>query len=142
MIEFRALPGVEGRMALLAGSWESEGTVVRRRRVHVRRAMTADAISREAFEPPSCALLMARFAIESRMCAKQRESILVIANLVDRGLPATYGVAAIALRALHTSAVDVSVAVATFTADVAEHRFYVTLRTSDALVHAAQGITS
>ena len=137
VIKLCTLPGVEGCVALLAGSRESQGTVVRRSRIHIRRGMTADAVGRESFEPSCCALLMARFAIESRMCAKQRESILVIANLADRCLPATYGVAAVALRALHTSAVDVSMAVAALTADIAEYRLNVTLRTSHCLVHTA-----
>lgn len=137
VIEPCSLPRIKRRMTLLAGGGEAERPVVRGRRLHIRRRVTADAIGRESFKSSCCALLVARFTIQSRVRPEQGEAILVIADLVDRSLPTIHGVAAVTLRALHTSAMDVGMAVTALTPDVAEHRFHVTLRTCHALMHSA-----
>lgn len=121
MIEFGSLPGIHRRMALLAGRGESQGTVVGRCRLHVRIDVATNAIRGKTFEASGCALFVTRLAIQSGVGSEQREAILVIANLVDRCLPSIHGMAAITLRALHASAMDVSMAVAALAADIAEN---------------------
>ena len=75
------------------------------------------------------------------MSADQREPVVVAPDLADGSVPAIYGVAGVALRSAHVPAMDVGVTVAALAANIGEDGLDVTLRATDALVHAAQRIS-
>lgn len=69
VIEFRPLPGIQIRVALLARGGESQGPVVRGRRLHVRVGVAANAVRRKPCKASRRALLVARFTVQSRVGA-------------------------------------------------------------------------
>ena len=73
------------------------------------------------------------------MCSDQREAVLVIADLIDRNLPAFDRVAALAIGA-ELPAMNVCVTVCAMRTDFTEDEIRVALRTRNFLVHAAQRI--
>lgn len=139
MIEFRALPGIQGGVALLTGGGEAHRPMIRRCCVHVGGHMTADTVCGESLEPSDGGPLVTRIAFQSRVSADQRKSILMIADPIDRSCPTAHTVATFAAGA-HVSAMDVGVAVAAFPSHIAEHRFQVALRTRNRLVHATKWV--
>ena len=73
------------------------------------------------------------------MCADQREAVLVVANLLQRNLPALHCVTAFAVGA-KLPAMNVRVAVRAMRADILEDQADVALVQATFCVHAAQRI--
>jgi hypothetical protein len=69
------------------------------------------------------------------MCSHQRKTILVIANLIQRGLPTFHCVAALAVGA-ELASVDVSVAISAMSAHILEDQARMALRAAHLLVHS------
>jgi len=82
---------------------------------------------------------MARTAVQSGMCAKQREAILVLLDLLHSNLPSLDRVALFATRT-KLPFVNVSVAIGASLAHVGEDRLDVALRASNSLMHAAEWV--
>lgn len=80
---------------------------------------------------------MTGIAIQRRMCSHQRESVLVLLNLLYRDLPSLHRVALFAIGSQLT-AVDIGVAIRAPGAYVTEYWFGVALLAGDACMHAAQ----
>jgi len=83
-----------------------------------------------------CALV-ARIAIQRRMGAQKRETILVLLDLPQGHVPTLHRVALLA-PGTELPPVDVGVAIGTLGTDVGENRLGMALRAGYALVHAAQ----
>ena len=83
--------------------------------------------------------LVARVTVNCRMRSGQWEAVVVLLHIFYRHLPATHGVALLAIRA-QLPLMNVRVAVLAALAYIGEHRLHVALRTSNGLVHASQGI--
>ncbi len=83
---------------------------------------------------------VAGVAVHRRVRPGQRETIVVLLNLVDRNLPAAHGVALLAIGA-QLPAMNVGMTILAALAHVAEYRLGVALRTSDRRVHAAQRVS-
>src|ERR1700740_1198113 len=80
--------------------------------------------------------LVTRVAVDSGMCAGEREPIVVILNLLHRDCPATNGVALLAVRS-QLPPVDIGVTILATLAHITEDRLNVTLHAGHGLVHAA-----
>jgi hypothetical protein len=74
-------------------------------------------------------------ALQHGMRSYERESILVIANLLKRNLPTLHRVAALA-AGTKLSAMDVSMAIGACLAHVLEDKTRMTLRAANLLMHA------
>ena len=85
-------------------------------------------------------VLMALVALHQRVRSYQRESVLVILNGRDLGLPALDGVAALAVRPELTT-VNICVAFGALGTNLLEHHAGMALRASNLRVHSAQRIT-
>ena len=81
---------------------------------------------------------MAGVAGDSRVRAKQRKTIEVIADVGHRDAPAANRVAVLAGRA-HLAGVNVGVTIRALLSHLGKHRVGVALAAMHALVHAAQG---
>lgn len=124
-------------MALLAGGRETERPMIGRSRAHVVVDVASDTVGGQALKPPDCGILMARIALDKRVCSEQRKSILVVAYRFHRCRPALNVVALLTLGAI-LAPMDICVAISAFVSNVCEDRAGMTLRTRDTLVHAAQ----
>lgn len=82
---------------------------------------------------------MAVLALQHGVRAHQRKSILVIADLLDRDLPALHRVAALAVRA-ELAAMNIRMAVRAMRAYVLESQIRVAFGARHLLVHASQRI--
>lgn len=78
---------------------------------------------------------MAGVTIQRGVSPNQWKTILVLLDLLDGNLPALDGVALLTVGAKLTL-MNIGVAVGAFCPHVRKHRFGVTLRTGDLLVHA------
>ena len=105
--------------------------------VHVAADMTPNAVGRQALKSSHGCVLVTRIALDERMRAQQRESILVIANRLDRCRPALHVVALLTFRS-HLAAMNVGVAVSALVTHVGENRAGVTLGAGYASMHTAQ----
>ena len=101
--------------------------------------MAADALGGKARKLSYCNILVARIAVSDRVCAKQREPILVLFNRPHRYSPSIHGVTAFALRT-HLAAMNVRVTIGAAQPDIRKHRTYMALLARDSLMHAAQRI--
>ena len=109
VIELRIQPVIRD-VALLAGSRVSEGDVVRSLRLLEVRFMAGNARRGHGLELTVGRVLMAGIAIDCRVGPGQRETIVVLLDLLDRYSPATHAVALLAIRA-QLAPVNVGVAV-------------------------------
>ena len=75
------------------------------------------------------------------MCAKQRESIVVLLDLLDPHIPALHVVALFATGS-ELALMNIGVTVGTLPAHISEHGLGVALRACNALVHPTQGEAS
>jgi len=126
-------------VALLAGSRVSEGDVVRSLGLLEVRFMAGNARCRHGLKLTVGRVLVAGIAIDRRVSAGQRETVIVLLNFLDRDSPSAHAVALFTIRA-QFALVNVGVAVLAAQAHVAEHRLHVALRTGHILVQAAQRI--
>ena len=83
---------------------------------------------------------MTLFALDERMGADQRESVLVILNGLDRYIPTLDGVAAFAVCS-ELAAMDIGVTVGAGFAHILEIQASVALHASHRLVHSAQRVS-
>ncbi len=84
---------------------------------------------------------MALIALHNGVCADQRETVLVILDLLDVYLPAFNGVAALAIGS-ELAAMDICVALGALGADLFEHQAGVALRARNLSMHTTQRIAS
>lgn len=82
---------------------------------------------------------MAGVAVYGRMCSSQRETVVVLLDLLHAHLPASDCVALFAVGP-ELTAVNISVTVLTVLSSIGEHRLDMALGASDRLVHAAQRV--
>jgi hypothetical protein len=136
VIELGSYPAVRG-VALLALGGESGGLVVQRLGVQVVAKVAAGALRIEARERSLCRAAMAGFTLDRRMRSEQRKSILMIAQLLDGGIPAADGVATLATVAELLS-VNIGVAVGALRAYVAELHLQMAASAGHILMHTPQ----
>ena len=101
--------------------------------------MATGAVGGQTLELAHRRAFMARIALQERVRAQQRKTVLMFADGLDGDSPSHHGVALLALRT-HLPAVDVGVTVGALLPDIGEHRLAVALRASDVLVHPAQRV--
>jgi len=134
VIELRVQPVIRG-VARVAGHSELAGCVIRVIRVQVIGLVTRITLRRHRLELAGGAVLVTRIAIHRRMRSGERETVIVILDLLHRDLPAANRVALFAIRA-QLPAMDVGVAVLAALPHTGEDRLDVALRTRYGLVHA------
>jgi hypothetical protein len=83
---------------------------------------------------------VALVAFHQGMGSDQRKTILMIANGIQRNMPAFHRMAALAIGAKLT-AMYVRMAIGTVGADILEYQFGMALHARNFLVHALQGIS-
>ena len=81
--------------------------------------------------------LVARIAIHHRVRPNQRETILVLIDVVDRNLPASIAVASVTLRGVPPP-VDIGVAVLALVVRLGEDQVGMAIRAADFRMHPAQ----
>ncbi|MDR3734749.1 MAG: hypothetical protein P4L10_04335, partial [Acidobacteriaceae bacterium] len=139
MIEFRIKPAVHG-VAAFASSWKSQSYVINDLRLKVLLVARV-ASRRETSELPAGRVLVALVAFHQGMGSDQRKTILMIANGIQRYMPAFHRMAALAVGAKLT-AMYVRMAIGTMGTDILEYQLGVALHARNFLVHALQGISS
>lgn len=138
VIEIRIEPGVGG-MAERAVSREATRHMVGTSgRLEIGR-MAREAVRRHRLEAAGGASLVATIAIDSRVCASQREAIIVLLDLPDRDLPSEHGVALCAVCS-QLAPVDIGMAILAALSNVGKHGFDVALGAGDRGVHASQRV--
>ena len=138
MIEFRSKPVIHA-VTLFASRGKPSSRVCRRTGRLVVFGVAGVALRGQALELANRRALMASVAFDRRVSAQQRETILMLLNLLHRHLPSLHRMALLAVRA-HLALVNVGVAVCAFTSHVGEHRIGVALGTAHTPVHAPQWI--
>jgi hypothetical protein len=88
---------------------------------------------------PRGGLFVALVALYGSVSAQKRKSILVIADLLHRDIPALNGMALRAVRP-HLAAMDVRVAIGAILPNIGEHGFYMALGALYLFVHAPERI--
>ena len=142
MVELGVQPGIE-RMArgAIRKSKLRSGRLVRRiRRLLPIRHVARQACRRKPQIISNCGVLVTLLALDYGVRTKQRKSIEVLLNRLDRDLPALNSVALGALAA-ELSAVNVGVTISAVLANVSENRFGVASRAGYLFVHAAERIS-
>jgi hypothetical protein len=86
-------------------------------------------------ELPNRGVPVAIFALHRGVSAQERESILVILNLLDGNIPPEHGVTPRAIRA-HLALVNIGVTVLTLLSGVSKHRLDMALRALHFFMHA------
>ena len=137
MVELWVEPRVNG-VATLTCSWKACREVIEDGGPKIF-LMAGVARGRKARELTRGRVLMAVDALQESMGADQRETILVIAQLLQRDLPAPYGVAAFTVGA-ELTAMNIRVAIRAMSTYVFEDQVRVALSTGHLLVHSAQRI--
>jgi hypothetical protein len=101
--------------------------------------MATHALSRQALpiKWPHGANSVTGIAVDRGVRPDQRESVLMLIDVVDRHLPAGVAVAQIALSGI-LAAMNVGVAVLALITDPGEHEISVAVLTTNTLVHATQ----
>ena len=94
------------------------------------------ALRRQTNELPAGGSLVTTIAVQSRVRAKQRESVVVLLHLLNRDLPSAHSVALFAVRA-HLPLVNVGMAVLAGFADAGKDRLHVALCAGDGSMHSA-----
>lgn len=102
--------------------------------------MARIACGRQSLELPDRCALVTCVAIERGMCSLQRESVLVVLNLLDGRLPASHGVTLLTART-ELPLVNVRVAVGTLCPHIREYGLGMARHACYSLVHAAQRIS-
>ena len=138
VIELRVEP-VVGRVAGFTGSRELGGRVVRVRGCQVVLRVAGIALGRHGLEAAIGGSLVAGIAVEGCVSPGQRESIVVLLNLLDRDLPSPYGVALLAIGP-QLALVNIGVAILAALPDVGEDHFDVALGAGNRGVHTTQWI--
>lgn len=138
MIEFRIQPGIRS-MASFASRRKSRRHVIR-----VGCRLKVVCVARVALRGKPLKLsrrcaFVARFAVNSRVCADQRKPILVIAYRLYRNRPTLDRVTRFAVGA-ELPAVKIGMAVRTPLAHVGKHQFDVALRAFHFFMRAAQRV--
>jgi len=139
VVELRAKPAVHGVATLTRGR-ESKPLVVDHRRQEVL-LMTGEAGGRQTLELPGCGILVAIVALRQCMRSYKWEAVLMVANRIQRDIPALDRVATLAIGA-KLPAMDVGVTIGTFRADILENQTGMALGAADLLMHSPQGIAS
>lgn len=129
MIELRIEPVVRA-MASLAGHGKLACRMVRIRSVQVVGLVAGVALRRHGLELAVSRVLVAGIAIDRGVGSGQRETVVVILNLLNRDLPSSNRVTLLAVRPQLTP-VDVRVTVLAARADITENWFHVALRARD-----------
>ena len=140
VVELRAHPVVDG-VALFAVGRHAQRNVIDARGPGVNEIslMARVASRRKPLELPDRSALVARVAIHGRMCAREREPVHVLVDLLNRNVPASHRMALFAVRA-HLGFVNVRMALAALRSDVCEDGLGMALRAGNAFVHSAQRI--
>ena len=139
MIKFRSGPGVGG-VTSLAGRGKVRGRVVWVGGLLEVTQVARGAGDREALVLADGRTLMAILAQDSGVGPEKRKAVIMTANLLHRDVPASKGVALLAIGT-ELSAVDIRVAIRAVFADVREHRLRVALSAFHFVVQAAQRVT-
>lgn len=92
MVELRVQP-IVGIVALLATRWETRRDVIGISGALEFRRMAAVTLRGEPLKLPGCRSLVASIAVCGRMRTDQGKPILVVADSLDRDIPAFDGVA-------------------------------------------------
>ena len=127
-------------VALFASGRVSERDMIRRRCAFVVRLMARIAHCGHGLELAVGRILVAGIAIDGGVSAGQRETIVVLLNILNRYSPSAHAMALLAICA-QLAFVNIGVAVLAMCAYVAEHRLHMALRTRDILVKTAQRVT-
>ena len=138
VVEFRSQPTIR-RVAGLAGGREVRARVIGIRSGLKVLEMAGDTLRGKTLILAHGGALVAFLARYSGMRAEQRETVLVVFELLCRDVPAQYGVAPCAVRP-HLPLVDVGVAVLAVLARIRNHEFDVALRAFHFFVHAAKRV--
>jgi hypothetical protein len=139
MIKVRIQPVVRG-VAGLAGGRKLAGRMVWIGRSGEIRGVTVIALRRHRLKLAVGGAFVARIAIDRRMRSGQRESVIVLLDLLDRNLPTADRMALLAIRS-QLPPMNIRMTVLASLSHVGEHRFDVTLDAGDGLVHAAQRVS-
>lgn len=137
VVELGAHPTIHG-VACLACGREAGCSVIDNGRQEVL-LMAGVTCRRQALELPAGSAFVALVALHQRMRSNQREAVLVVANRIQRNVPALNGVAAFTIGA-KLPAMNIGVAIGAFGADILEDHAGMALGAADLLVHAAQRI--
>src|SRR6476659_2834134 len=97
VVECRAHPGIHG-VTLAAIRWELQRHVIWHRLLKLP-GVTTDTVGRKSLKLPRGRALMAVVALQQRVCAKQREAVLVWLECLHGHAPAFHGVALLAAGA-------------------------------------------
>jgi len=140
VVELRTHPVVHG-VTLLAAGGQVQLHVIQPGRscIYEVPLMARIASGGQTLELAHGRVLVTRIAVHRGVRADQWKTIDVLVDLLNRNIPALYGVALLAVSA-HLPLVNVRVAVRALGAHVREDQLGVALRTAQALMHAAQGI--
>ena len=139
MVEFGVRPSI-GSVALLAGNRKFAGDVIGIDSVLEVGSMTRITLRGHRLKLAVGGILMAGLTINRRVRPSQRETIIVLLNLLDRNRPAAHRMALLAIRA-QLPLVNVGMAVLAALPNICEYELDVALHASDGLVHAAQRIS-
>jgi hypothetical protein len=126
-------------VASLAGLRKLCGDVIGIGRLLKIRLVAGNASGGKSLVLPDRRTLVAVIALHGGVSAKERETVLVILELLDGDVPALDGVTLSAVGA-HLAIVNVGVAILAVLPDIRENRFDVTLRALHVFVHAAEGV--
>jgi len=88
---------------------------------------------------PRGSILVAIVALRQCVRSNKREAVLMVANRIQRDIPALDRVAALAISA-KLSAMDVGVTIGAFRTDILENQTGMTLSAADLLMHSPQRI--
>jgi len=104
-------------VTLLAGRRKFACHVIGIRRLLIILRMAAVTLSRKTLELPGSSAFVTRFAIDCGMCTDQRETILVLLNLLQRNTPSFDRMATLAVGS-KLPPMNVSVAVGALCSNV------------------------
>lgn len=138
MVELRIQP-VVGGVAGVARSRELGRHVVRIDGRSEVRLVAGETLGRHGLEPTVGATLVTSIAVDSGVSAGQRETVVVVLDVLVRDLPSAHRVTLFAIGAQLT-AVNVGVAILASMTNVGENHFDVTLGARDRGVQATQRI--
>ena len=138
VIERRAQPAISA-VASVAGGRKLGAHVIWVRSGRVVLGVAGIALDGHGLELAIGRTLVAGIAVHRSVRARQRESVIVLLNLLHRHLPAEHRMALLAVGS-QLPPVNVGVAVLAALPDVREHGLNVALDASDGAVHPAQRI--
>lgn len=130
-------PGIE-RVATLACGGKVQGAMIDDRSLIVLR-MAGEALRRQPYELTGGGVLMAGVALQQGVGAYERKAVLMVADRLDRDLPALYGMALLAIRS-ELALMNVRVAVRASRTDIAEDKIHMALGAVNLGVHTPQRI--